>query len=618
MNKKYIWIFSPLLLFGLIGLFAFSFSSDRLSSTDNTRQDSEQGLVQDNKKPVSNDSSQQASSSGSYGDSQGSSSANSFANASSSLAPSSKHKSDSVYEQSAKVSLDGVVDRSSDQKVTFSQNDDNYPLISYQTQAAPNDTNAVQDWTNDSGMQTVWDAGYGDNETTIAVIDSGFSLQHQEFTDRWLFNSGESGVTLSENPSQLNCTDQEIALDASCNLIDDDFDTIVDNESGAVGIENPSQLNCTDQELDLDKSCNLIDDDSNGYVDDNLGWDFINYDFSVEAGQTNPLGDTTGHGTQVSGIAAATGNNGVGIAGVNWYSKILPIQAIDDDGYGNTLTVSRAIDYAVARGVDVINLSLGSTEYDAYLRTAVDNAIEAGVVVVAAAGNDSCNCIRYPANFPEVYSVGAVDQSGDVASFSNTGAQMDLMASGVSLIAPTWVQAADNYYATAINGTSFSTPIVSGLLALLKSHQPDASWDELTALLSETADKAKLGSSSRSSGYGFGLLNASAAIARATQPASLDYVIQLGPQLTTEFLGSSRARVCDSSNKGSQAVYQLTFGRTNKYTVSELLNYQYSSDGWSSRRVGYVCSGLPTDVIDTIRSINLVSEIKNLHPKRGF
>ncbi len=196
------------------------------------------------------------------------------------------------------------------------------------------------------------------------MIDAGFALKHQEFANRWYTNSGESGPTNVENPSKLNCTDRGLPVSQSCNLIDDNHDGIVDNETGSTSLQNPSQLNCTDQGLPIDKSCNLVDDDNNGFIDDVRGWDFANNDRSVQAGQTSPNGSGTHHGTYTTGVAAATGNNGVGIAGVDWGTTILPIQALDDSGSGSTISVANAIDYAVARHANVISMSLGSSADD--------------------------------------------------------------------------------------------------------------------------------------------------------------------------------------------------------------------------------------------------------------
>jgi len=185
-----------------------------------------------------------------------------------------------------------------------------YPIREYKLLLTPNDPNATQWWTTSTGLEQAWGIGNGSTPTTIAIIDTGFDLGHEEFSGRWYQNTGELGVATTEAPSDYNCSDQSIALDAACNNIDDNFNGVVDDEFGATTAENPSRLNCTDRSLALDKSCNLLDDDGNGLADDVTGWDFVNFDSVVEAGETNPLGSGTRHGTEVTGVAAATGNNG--------------------------------------------------------------------------------------------------------------------------------------------------------------------------------------------------------------------------------------------------------------------------------------------------------------------
>ena len=253
-----------------------------------------------------------------------------------------------------------LVKINSDNTKTFiTESGEVFPLRTYKTLTV-NDPSGNQWWTSGTGLNTAWSIGSGSYQTVVAVIDTGFGLKHEEFTNRWATNENEQGVTFNQMPSNLNCSDRVLPLDKSCNLIDDNFDGIVDNETGSTTKENPSKLNCTDLGIELDKSCNLIDDDSNGYIDDVTGWDFANYDANVQAGEINPDGEGTSHGTEVTGILAATGNNNKGIAGIDWSTKILPIQAIDDDSYGNTLTVARAIYYATNRGADIISLSLGT------------------------------------------------------------------------------------------------------------------------------------------------------------------------------------------------------------------------------------------------------------------
>ncbi|MGH8463015.1 MAG: S8 family serine peptidase, partial [Pseudomonas sp.] len=234
-----------------------------------------------------------------------------------------------------------------------------YPLRTYELLLTPNDPLPNTSMVTNARLSQAWDTPAGDHQTVLAVIDTGFALAHEEFSGRWYVSPGESGSASSESTSSLNCTARGLPLSASCNLIDEDADGVVDNEDGGAFYQNPSRLNCTDQAKPLDKSCNRLDDDGNGYVDDTTGWDFANYDNLPQAGELNPAGVGTTHGTRVAAIAAATGNNAKGIAGVDWRTKILPIQALDDDSYGDTLGVGRAIRYAAAQGADVISLSLG-------------------------------------------------------------------------------------------------------------------------------------------------------------------------------------------------------------------------------------------------------------------
>lgn len=490
-----------------------------------------------------------------------------------------------------------------------------YPLRQYHAAMTVNDPSASQWWVSQTGLPAAWDYGSGSG-TKIAVIDTGFALQHEELSGRWLDNPGESGTTTKEAPSRLNCTDQGKPLNQSCNLIDDNGDGIVDNESGPTTIENPSWLNCTARGLPLDKSCNGIDDDGNGFIDDYRGWDFNSGDASVQAGEINPKGQAVFHGTAVSGMAAATGNNNLGIAGVSWGTKILPLQALDDDGSGNTLTIARAIRYAADRGVDVISMSLGSTAEDPYLRQAIDYAIGKGAVVVAAAGNESASQLDYPARYPEVVGVGAENPDGSIASFSNSGDTLDIIAPGSGLTLPIWSQSSGtNAYGSNLAGTSFATPFVSGLLANARAKQPNASWGELVGLLLQTADHRTLTASSpRSNALGFGVVRADAYMARLSNPYSQQVRYYFGSD-TSNSLGSASASSCTNGQYGTAPFYEVHNSSTPSFTTSDLTAWQQQSQGASVTQRGYICVGLPTDSISTPRLIDPIREFLNLSSK---
>ncbi len=504
-------------------------------------------------------------------------------------------------------------------------NNKEYPVHPYKLLMMPNDPLVSQWWVTNMSLDDMWDIPAGSEETVMAVIDTGFALAHEEFQNRWFVNPGESGVASSEAPSVLNCTGRSLPLSASCNLIDDNSDGIVDNETGSVVYQNPSKLNCTAQSKPLTKDCNNIDDDSNGYVDDVTGWDFINYDSSVQAGQLNPTGNGTKHGTIVTGAAAATGNNGKGIAGVNWQTKILPIQALDDDAYGDTLSVSRSISYAADMGVDVISLSLGSDYPDDLVRDAVQYAIAKGIIVVAAAGNDGCDCMLYPANYPEVVAVGALNTNNTPASFSSWGTNLDILAPGVSIDSATWSAGnptSDYYYDAA--GTSLATPLVSGLLARLASQQPQATPIQLMAALAENTNRLTLGASTpRSNTLGFGTADAYKANNRMYQPLELgqNYVFKpisngLFPIFSvSEEANNSQAASCPSNTVGTTPIFELNNSILNFFTISYVENYKAQQSGYSSSLFAYTCMQQPHDTAQVSRYIDIFHEFKNTYTK---
>ncbi len=489
-----------------------------------------------------------------------------------------------------------------------------YPLRVYKTMLTPNDPSYNQWWVAQNGMQAVWDIPAGPSEVKIAVIDTGFALNHQELSGRWAINNGESGVAIAENPSKLNCSDQSLPLNMSCNNIDDNYDGIVDNESGATTSQNPSRLNCTDQSLPLDKSCNNIDDDDNGLIDDYRGYDFSNFDANPMAGEINPTGSGTTHGTRVAGVLGATGNNTVGIAGVNWHAKILPLQAIDDNGYGDSYTVGEAIYYAADQGADIISLSLGTGSTDPYLRTAILYALDKGSIIVAASGNDGCNCISYPANYPEVIAVGAIAPDGNPAAFSNYGSELDILAPGQSMMAPTYSSVNQTSAYSTSSGTSFATPFVAGIIGLARSSQPSATWEEITGALFENSDRRTLTlTSPRSNTLGFGVSMASDMLSRLRSPYDVVQRYQFSGGTIT---GSTRSYQCESGVIPATRYYELKKSGIYRYTsnLRELSKYQQL--GWSSRSVAYVCMGLPTDNIDILRNIDIPSETLNIKLKQ--
>jgi subtilisin family serine protease len=234
-------------------------------------------------------------------------------------------------------------------------------------------------------------------------------------------------------------------------------------------------------EIGFGREANGVDDDGNGYVDDWHGWDFVNGD--------NDPRDDYGHGTHVTGIANATANNQIGIAGVAgaaWGVQAMVLKVLDNRGNGFDSKAAAAVVYAVDNGAQIVNLSLGDPRPTPALEAAIDYATERGVLVVAAAGNSGAQGVYYPARYDQALAVGAVTAENERAFFSSYGPQLDLVAPGFAI----YSTALDGSYGYR-SGTSMATPHVSGTAALL-ARLPD--YSDLPgirdALLNTTLDLA--------------------------------------------------------------------------------------------------------------------------------
>jgi uncharacterized protein YjdB len=217
------------------------------------------------------------------------------------------------------------------------------------------------------------------------------------------------------------------------------------------------------------------------------------------------MSDPNGHGTSVSGVIAAQVNNGTGVAGIagEFDVDILPIRVANYKGESYVSDIIKAIDYAISKQVDVINLSLGSNQYSSLENAAIQRAASAGIIVVAAAGNEAAdgNPVSYPASYENVISVGAVNQLNKRSSFSTYNAYVDVAAPGEGV----WTTTLSQGYGY-VNGTSFASPITAGVLAMAKGLNPDLTVEGATELIHKTADD--LGEAGFDNEYGYGLVNA--------------------------------------------------------------------------------------------------------------
>ncbi|MFH1675548.1 MAG: S8 family serine peptidase, partial [bacterium] len=257
-----------------------------------------------------------------------------------------------------------------------------------------------------------------------------------------------------------------------------------------------------------------------------------------EDGMTDIL-DDSGHGTAVMGVIGGVGNNQIGVAGINWTVSIVPIRAaggpfLDCDLFDEV----EGIDAAREAGVNVINLSIGGLGTISVERTAVTAAYNAGIVICSAAGNANPGVyykatgdlqtdwqnLYYPAALPEVIGVGAVTNEGVKADFSNYGEDiLSVMAPGVDII--TTVPDYECYLYTGegppygkASGTSFATPMVAGVAALILSHYPGLSPDDVRARIEGSATPMT-GPDDNHNGvddyYGYGILNAEGALSQS-------------------------------------------------------------------------------------------------------
>lgn len=216
---------------------------------------------------------------------------------------------------------------------------------------------------------------------------------------------------------------------------------------------------------------NGIDDDNNGYVDDYYGWNAF-------SNNSDPM-DFHQHGTHIAGVIGAVPDNGIGVAGLNWKVSIIPIRFFGENG-GSTDVAIRAFDYAVARGAKIVNLSWGGYRDSPLLKEIIARCAEKGILVVAAAGNesnDNDSTPFYPATFPldNIISVGSIDWRGESSSFSNFGAKtVHVAAPGESVLSTI-----PNRKYGFMQGTSMAAPQIAGAAALLMAVHPGWSYSDV-------------------------------------------------------------------------------------------------------------------------------------------
>ena len=237
----------------------------------------------------------------------------------------------------------------------------------------------------------------------------------------------------------------------------------------------PTGVNMIENTFDVRDLPNGIDDNNDGQVD-----------------------ELVGHGTHVAGT----------VLQVTPGAAILPVKVLDSDGVGDTFSVTAGIYYAVEQGADVINLSLSSTYDSIAIQAAAANAASQGVIVVAAVGNgDRSQPLEYPASTDSVISVASTTAGADKASYSNYNDFVDISAPGDNVAS---AYPGGSY--VLASGTSMSTPIVSGGIALILERQPGASAESVYALLESTSGPLSLADPALEGMLGVGEIDLDASI----------------------------------------------------------------------------------------------------------
>jgi thermitase len=251
-----------------------------------------------------------------------------------------------------------------------------------------------------------------------------------------------------------------------------------------------------------------------------VGYNFVN--------DTTDTNDDNGHGTHVAGIVSATSNNGTGVASIGFKGTLLPVKVLDNTGAGTYGDVASGIVFAVDKGAKIINMSLGGSSSSRTLEEAVKYALARGLIIVAAAGNNSNSVPVYPAAYSGVVAVSASTEDDNLASFSSYGSNVYVSAPGVS-ITSTYHSGG---YAT-LSGTSMATPAVSGLIGLALSR---GTITPTTALsdLKTTSDKIgpyAYDSNGWNQYFGYGRINAAKLLATgtATEPTPTEETTSTQP-----------------------------------------------------------------------------------------
>lgn len=265
------------------------------------------------------------------------------------------------------------------------------------------------------------------------------------------------------------------------------------------------------------------------------------------------------HGTHVSGIIASTMNNGVGGTGIAPNIKIMPINVFDGENalYSDVIA---GIQYAIDQDADIINLSIGGTDPSEMLNEAIQRAYEAGILIIAAAGNEGENMYDYPAAYDHVLAVSATDSYDRLADFSNYGSYIDLAAPGTDI----YSTLPHNQY-EYMSGTSMATPVIAGVAALVWSANPSLTNTQIEEQLYKTADD--LGPVGRDIFFGNGRINAEKAVKIVDKISLAKPIVNDIADNSTKIMGTAEAGVTIKVESGSKLLGTAIVNRLGEFTV---------------------------------------------------
>lgn len=358
----------------------------------------------------------------------------------------------------------------------------------------PNDTHLNEQWYLEKiGAYDAWENTTGEGDVTVAVLDSGIDLDHPDLKDNIWTNPGE-----------------------------------VPGDG--------------------------IDNDGNGYVDDVNGWDFVEDDNSpIPDLEESPGKEAASHGTAIAGVIGAQGNNGQGTAGITWDVNVMPVRILNNLGSGQSDNARKALRYAVEQGADIVNLSFVGFQLDSQFRQVIEDANRAGVLIVAAVGNQGEGgldinekpvfpaCFRANDQSDTVIGVAATTHEDKKAAFSNYGSNCtDISAPGEGIFGLSYHQPEregfEEPYSGYWDGTSIASPIIAGSAALLLGAYSDATPRQVKEILQLSVDPVVRTEGYESGDLGSGRVN----IARAFEIA--ERVITRAGQSSSTASGADASR----------------------------------------------------------------------------